>query len=97
MSPGPSVAIKPDESKDSPEYKKRMAIQNGPVLGMTYGNAEQYGMTESLFTSLKDIFEAVIASRRSQSTQVPGHPSEGQRGLPICDAPGRSRVLKLAP
>lgn len=62
-SPGPNVAIKPEESKDSPEYKKRMAIQNGPVLGMTSGNAEQYGMTESLFTSLKDIFEAVINNK----------------------------------
>ena len=62
-SPGPNVAIKPEESKDSPEYKKRMALQNGPVLGMTYGNSERYGMNESLFTSLKDIFEAVINNK----------------------------------
>jgi ubiquitin carboxyl-terminal hydrolase 9/13 len=60
QSPGPNVAIKPEESKDSPEYKKRMAIQNGPVLDMTYDNSKKYGMDESLFTSLKDIFEAVI-------------------------------------
>lgn len=59
-SPGPNVAIKPEESKDSPEYKKRMAIQNGPVLDMTYDDSKKYGMDESLFTSLKDIFEAVI-------------------------------------
>jgi ubiquitin carboxyl-terminal hydrolase 9/13 len=59
-SPGPNVAIKPEESKDSPEYKKKMAIQNGPVLDMTYDNSKKYGMDESLFTSLKDIFEAVI-------------------------------------
>lgn len=59
-SPGPNVAIKPEDSKDSPEYKKRMAIQNGPVLDMTYDNSKKYGMDESLFTSLKDIFEAVI-------------------------------------
>ena len=59
-SPGPNVAIKPEESKDSPEYKKRMAIQSGPVLDMTYDNSKKYGMDESLFTSLKDIFEAVI-------------------------------------
>jgi ubiquitin carboxyl-terminal hydrolase 9/13 len=60
QSPGPNVAIKPEESKDSPEYKKRMAIQSGPVLDMTYDNSKKYGMDESLFTSLKDIFEAVI-------------------------------------
>jgi len=40
-----------------------MALQNGPVLGMTYGNSERYGMNESLFTSLKDIFEAVINNK----------------------------------
>ncbi|KAM0712279.1 hypothetical protein Q7P37_011373 [Cladosporium fusiforme] len=62
-SPGPATAIKPEESKDSPEYKKRMAIQSGPVLDMTYDNSKRYGMDESLFTSLKDIFEAVIEQK----------------------------------
>lgn len=62
-SPGPNTPVKPEESKDSPEYKKRMAIQNGPVLDMTYDNSKKYGMDESLFTSLKDIFEAVIEQK----------------------------------
>lgn len=62
-SPGPGAAMKPEESKDSPDYKKRMAIQNGPVLDMTYDNSKKYGMDESLFTSLKDIFEAVIEQK----------------------------------
>lgn len=62
-SPGPNGAIKPEESKDSPEYKKRMAITAGPVLDMTYDNSKKYGMDESLFTSLKDIFEAVIEQK----------------------------------
>lgn len=35
----------------------------GPVLQMDYQNANAYGMNESLFSSLKDIFEAVIAHR----------------------------------
>jgi len=35
----------------------------GPVLTMDYENSKSYGMTESLFTCLKDIFEAVIAHR----------------------------------
>lgn len=36
---------------------------NGPILPMNYDNAANYGMTESLFTSLKDIFEAIIANQ----------------------------------
>ena len=35
----------------------------GPILSMDYENSKAYGMTESLFTCLKDIFEAVIAHR----------------------------------
>jgi ubiquitin carboxyl-terminal hydrolase 9/13 len=54
---------KPEDNKDSPEYKKKLAIAAGPVLTMDYENSKSYGMTESLFTCLKDIFEAVIAHR----------------------------------
>jgi ubiquitin carboxyl-terminal hydrolase 9/13 len=54
---------KPEDSKDSPEYKKKQALAVGPVLQMDYENANAYGMNESLFSSLKDIFEAVIAHR----------------------------------
>ncbi|KAL1310691.1 hypothetical protein AAFC00_000951 [Neodothiora populina] len=50
---------KPDD-KDSPEYKKKIAMQTGPVLDMQMNNSSTYGMEESLFTSLKDIFEAII-------------------------------------
>ncbi|GAB7364456.1 hypothetical protein MBLNU230_g4996t1 [Neophaeotheca triangularis] len=53
---------KPEESKDSPEYRKKMAIQQGPVLDMVHDNSKKYGMDESLFTSLKDIFEAIISN-----------------------------------
>jgi ubiquitin carboxyl-terminal hydrolase 9/13 len=55
--------IKPEDNKDSPEYKKKQALAAGPVLQMDYENANAYGMNESLFSSLKDIFEAVIAHR----------------------------------
>ncbi|QDS73003.1 hypothetical protein FKW77_009017 [Venturia effusa] len=51
---------KPEENKESSEYKKKVALANGPVLCMDYDNSKSYGMEESLFTSLKDIFEAVI-------------------------------------
>ncbi|KAF1835418.1 cysteine proteinase [Decorospora gaudefroyi] len=54
---------KAEDNKDSPEYKKKQALAAGPVLQMDYENANAYGMNESLFSSLKDIFEAVIAHR----------------------------------
>ncbi|KAF2088252.1 cysteine proteinase [Saccharata proteae CBS 121410] len=58
-----SPGMKPEDNKDSPEYKKKQAMTAGPVLAMDYENSRTYGMSESLFTSLKDIFEAIIAHR----------------------------------
>ncbi|OCK93654.1 cysteine proteinase [Cenococcum geophilum 1.58] len=58
-----SPGTRPEDNKDSPEYKKKLALAAGPVLNMDYENSHSYGMAESLFTSLKDIFEAVIAHR----------------------------------
>ncbi|GIJ81788.1 ubiquitin carboxyl-terminal hydrolase 46 [Aspergillus pseudoviridinutans] len=57
----PNPQQKP-EDKDSPEYKKKMALQTLPLLE-TQNNAASYGMSESLFTSLKDIFESVVGSQ----------------------------------
>jgi ubiquitin carboxyl-terminal hydrolase 9/13 len=57
------MAIKPEDNKDSPEYKKKAAMAAGPVLAMDFENSKAYGMSESLFTSLKDIFEAIIAHK----------------------------------
>jgi ubiquitin carboxyl-terminal hydrolase 9/13 len=59
----PPVANKPEDNKESPEYKKKQAFAAGPVLKMDYENSQAYGMSESLFSALKDIFEAVIAHR----------------------------------
>ncbi|KAI5274321.1 cysteine proteinase [Aureobasidium subglaciale] len=50
---------KPDD-KDSPDYKKKVAMRSGPILEMQMSNSNAYGMSESLFTSLKDIFESII-------------------------------------
>ena len=61
--PNQPPGIKPEDNKDSPEYKKKQALAAGPVLQMDYENANSYGMNESLFSSLKDIFEAIIAHR----------------------------------
>ncbi|KAK5172329.1 uncharacterized protein LTR77_003967 [Saxophila tyrrhenica] len=55
----PQAQGKPEETKDSPEYRKRMALKAGPVLDMRHDNANRYGMDESLFTALKDIFDAI--------------------------------------
>ncbi|KAL8994492.1 MAG: hypothetical protein Q9169_005546 [Polycauliona sp. 2 TL-2023] len=51
------------EDKDSSDYKKKQVITKGPVLYMNYDNAPSYGMEESLFSSLKDIFEALITHK----------------------------------
>jgi ubiquitin carboxyl-terminal hydrolase 9/13 len=58
--PGPGQ--RPEDRPDSPEYKKKHAMLAGPVLEMTYDNASAYGMEESTFTALKDIFMAVVTS-----------------------------------
>jgi len=61
-SPGTSQAQK-SEDKESPDFKKKHALLTGPVLNMSYQNAAAYNMEESLFTSLKDIFEAIVANQ----------------------------------
>lgn len=38
-----------------------MALSAGPVLNMHYENSKSYGMNESLYTAMKDMFEAIIA------------------------------------
>ncbi|KAI9802185.1 MAG: hypothetical protein M1825_002905 [Sarcosagium campestre] len=57
----PGQAPRPEEKPDAPEYKKRHAMMAGPVLSMDYENAKNHGVPESLFASLKDIFEAIVA------------------------------------
>lgn len=64
VTPGsPNVATESKESKESPESRKKLAITTGPVLEMTFDNSVRYGMDESLFTSLKDIFEAITRNQ----------------------------------
>ncbi|RMZ81233.1 hypothetical protein DV737_g2664, partial [Chaetothyriales sp. CBS 132003] len=59
------------EDKDSPEYKKKQALMAGPILNLGYQNAEAYEMPESLFTSLKDMFEAVVLSDKRSGVISP--------------------------
>lgn len=49
-----------------------MAMQTLPLLE-TKDNAASYGMSESLFTSLKDIFESVVASQSRTGIIRPQH------------------------
>jgi ubiquitin carboxyl-terminal hydrolase 9/13 len=67
----PGQPQKPEDNKDSPEYKKKQALAAGPVLSMDYENSKAYGMSESLFSALKDIFEAVIAHRSHMGVVSP--------------------------
>ena len=67
---GPPATPKP-EDKEHPDFKKRVAQARGPTLAMGYDNAAAYGMPESLFTSLKDIFEALLAHKSNVGVVSP--------------------------
>ncbi|CAN6645976.1 hypothetical protein TRVA0_021S01464 [Trichomonascus vanleenenianus] len=43
----------------TPESRKRAALVTGPIVNLDYSFAQDYGMRESLFTGLKDIFESM--------------------------------------
>ena len=43
----------------------------GPILSMDYENAASYDMPESLFTSLKDIFEAIVVNQSRSGVVSP--------------------------
>ncbi|KAF3897926.1 Ubiquitin carboxyl-terminal hydrolase [Trichophyton interdigitale] len=68
----PQNQIPKAEDKDSPEYKKKVAMHTLPVLETT-DNSQNYGMQESLFTSLKDIFESIAASEERVGVVRPQH------------------------
>ncbi|KAF3907099.1 hypothetical protein ABW21_db0202498 [Orbilia brochopaga] len=61
-----SAAVSPNpqkpEDKDSPEAKKKAALAAGPMLNVEQGNSKNYGMEESLFTAMKDLFESIVSS-----------------------------------
>ncbi|OBT47594.1 hypothetical protein VE00_03012 [Pseudogymnoascus sp. WSF 3629] len=59
----PPGQMRPEDKPDSPEYKKKQAMLAGPIVDLTYENARQYGMEESTFTALKDIFTTLIQSQ----------------------------------
>ncbi|GAM82142.1 hypothetical protein ANO11243_001210 [Dothideomycetidae sp. 11243] len=50
------------DEKDSPEWRKKMLMQSAQMLDMQLDYSDTYGMQESLFSALKDIFEAIISN-----------------------------------
>lgn len=50
------------DKPDSPEYKKKRAIINGPILELTTENSMSYGKDVDPFTAMKDIFEALAGA-----------------------------------
>ncbi|KAK9480336.1 hypothetical protein V1514DRAFT_326103 [Lipomyces japonicus] len=50
-----------DESS-TPEQKKKAALVNGPILNMDHSINQYYDMNESMFSTLKDVFEAMLES-----------------------------------
>lgn len=68
---GQPTPQRPEDKPDSPEYKKKQAMLSGPILDLTYENASQYGMEESTFTALKDIFMALIHSHSRMGVLSP--------------------------
>ncbi|KAI9710232.1 MAG: hypothetical protein M1828_002195 [Chrysothrix sp. TS-e1954] len=57
----PASPVPRDENKESFDYRKKQVIANGPHVRIESSNSTVYGMSESLFTGLKDVFGAIIA------------------------------------
>lgn len=62
-SPGGPVLNPKPQDKEHPDFKKKVALARGPMMTMNDDNATAYDMPESLFTSLKDIFEAIYVHK----------------------------------
>ncbi|KAK9369633.1 hypothetical protein V1509DRAFT_620062 [Lipomyces kononenkoae] len=57
-----SLPLRGDDAT-TPEQKKKTALTNGPIINMDHGMNQYYNMDESLFTTLKDIFEAMVENK----------------------------------
>lgn len=60
--PSTPLAIAKHKDPNSPESKKEMALNNGPVLHLTYENASRLGpdQGENVFTALMDVFNTTL-------------------------------------
>ncbi|KAG7816582.1 hypothetical protein KL928_004624 [Ogataea angusta] len=48
-----------DNRAATSEQRKRQALVRGPIINLDHSYADQYGMSETIFTALKDVFECV--------------------------------------
>lgn len=55
-------AHRQDKKSDSSEFKKKLALIAGPVIELMYENSNPDCLEESTFTTLKDIFVALVES-----------------------------------
>ncbi|KAI1261754.1 cysteine proteinase [Xylariaceae sp. FL1019] len=60
--PQPGQPVRPEDKPDTPEYKKKQAMLKGPILELAQENITPFDMDESTFTSLRDIFMALVES-----------------------------------
>lgn len=60
-----------EQTKESFDNRKKQVMASGPHIRMESSGYEDYGMPESLFTGMKDIFEAVVAHQSRIGVIVP--------------------------
>ena len=60
--PSTPLAIAKHKDPNSPESKKELALNNGPIHYLTYENASRLGLShgENVFTALMDIFNTTL-------------------------------------
>jgi ubiquitin carboxyl-terminal hydrolase 9/13 len=59
------------EDKESSDYKKKQALLHGPILNLSYQNTTEYDLPETLFTALKDVFEAIVTNQSRRGVVSP--------------------------
>lgn len=71
MSPG--VGGIREEKPDSSDYKKKQAMLTGPILTLDQDDSESWGMSSSLLSSLKGIFDSMAAHPSRTGVVSPQH------------------------
>jgi ubiquitin carboxyl-terminal hydrolase 9/13 len=70
-----------EENKESSEYKKKMALASGPIIQLEHESGKKYGMEESLFTSLREMFEEMAQHDSRNGIVSPKRPTDLVRQL----------------
>lgn len=61
-----------DDPFATQEARKRSALVKGPIINQDESKADEYEMTESLFTTLKDIFDSMAENSSRTGVVSPG-------------------------